>query len=93
MSRIRLSRLIGCAAAAVAASVCLGVANGAGAPGQLTSESFQELHGFIRPQPGESRYFDIPWLLSVREARVKAAAEGKPILLWSGWNGAPVGIC
>ena len=93
MSRFRLSRWIGSAVATVVTGFGLAAPNGAGAPGLLTPENFQELHAFVRPQPGESRYFDIPWLLSVREARVKAAAEGKPILLWSGWNGAPVGIC
>jgi hypothetical protein len=57
------------------------------------SEQFAELHRLIRPQPGELRFHEIPWLLDVWEARKKAAAEGKPILVWSGAGGAPLGVC
>jgi hypothetical protein len=47
----------------------------------------------IKPQPGELRFQEVPWLLSVYEARKQAAAEGKPILVWSGSGGAPLGVC
>jgi hypothetical protein len=56
-------------------------------------EQFAELHRLIRSQPGELRFHEIPWLLDVWEARKKAAAEGKPILVWSGAGGAPIGVC
>ena len=64
------------------------------APAQdLTPETFDRIAALIKPQKGESRWAQIPWLLSVREARRKAAAEGKPMLVWSGGGAAPLGGC
>ena len=62
-------------------------------PGRIPPEQFAALHKLIKPQPGELRFHEIPWLLSVWEAREKAAAAGKPILVWSGAGGAPLGVC
>ena len=59
----------------------------------LTPEQFPVLHRLIKPQPGELRFHEIPWLIDVWEARRKAAREGKPILVWSGAGGSPVGVC
>jgi hypothetical protein len=59
----------------------------------LADGQFRKLHTLIKPQPGELRFQQIPWLLDVWEARKKAAAEGKPILVWSGAGGAPIGVC
>ncbi|MFO0935003.1 MAG: hypothetical protein U0798_00625 [Gemmataceae bacterium] len=44
----------------------------------------------IRPQPGEDDYDTIPWQISLWDARVLAAREGKPILLWE-MDGHPLG--
>jgi RNA polymerase sigma factor (sigma-70 family) len=54
---------------------------------------FDKLHRFIKPQPGESRWMEVDWHPSVWEARKKAAAEGKPLLLWAGSGGAPSAGC
>ena len=62
-------------------------------PKPIAPEQFDTLHKLIKPQPGELRFQEIDWLLSVHDARVKAAAEGKPILVWSGSGGAPLGVC
>jgi hypothetical protein len=59
----------------------------------LTPDSFERLHRMIRPQSGELRFNEVPWLLSVHDARVQAAKEGKPLLIWSGSGGAPLGVC
>jgi hypothetical protein len=59
----------------------------------LTAQRFERVHRMIKPQPGELRFQEIPWFLSVWEARKKAAAQGKPILIWSGSGGAPIGVC
>jgi hypothetical protein len=59
----------------------------------LDPEQFDGLFKLIRPQTGELRFHEIPWLVDVWEARKKAAAEGKPILVWSGAGGAPLGVC
>jgi hypothetical protein len=47
----------------------------------------------IKPAPGESKWAELPWLLDVYQARKKAAAEGKPILIWSAGGGPPIGGC
>jgi hypothetical protein len=62
-------------------------------PKAIPPEQYDKLHKMIKPQPGELRFHEIPWLLSIWEARKHAAAEGKPILVWSGSGGAPVGSC
>jgi hypothetical protein len=69
-------------------------ASGRGDSGELlTAERFAQLGKLIRPLPGESRWEEIPWLLSVYDARKKAAAEGKPIFVWSAGGGPPLGGC
>lgn len=70
----------------------------AAAPGLRAQESvpasqFQALRELIRPHTGESRWRQVKWLTSLQEARVRAAAEGKPILLWSGGGAPPLGGC
>jgi hypothetical protein len=54
-------------------------------PGQ-----FRALHALIKPQKGEEKWTRVPWLTSLWEARKRAAAEGKPILLWE-MDGHPLG--
>ena len=60
---------------------------------ELKPENYDKLHQMIKPQKGEAHFREIPWLLSVWEARTKAAAEGKPMLIWSGSGGPPLGVC
>lgn len=43
---------------------------------------FQKLHALIKPQANEEKFMQIPWRISLWDARKEAAAEGKPILLW-----------
>jgi hypothetical protein len=59
----------------------------------LTPKRFADLDKLIKPAPGELRWEEIPWLVSVYDARKKAAEEGKPIFLWSGGGSAPLGGC
>jgi len=59
----------------------------------LMPERFAELDKLIKPAPGESRWEELPWLVSVYDARKKAAEEGKPIFLWSGGGAPPLGGC
>jgi hypothetical protein len=86
----------------IAYAVMVAVLFSAGAPAQVNertepptipADHFVKLHALIKPQPGELRFHEIPWLIDVWEARKKAAAEGKPILVWSGAGGSPVGVC
>lgn len=59
----------------------------------IPADQFGTLNTLIKPQAGELRFHEIRWLLDVWEARRKAAAEGKPILVWAGSGGAPIGGC
>ena len=59
---------------------------------EVPREKFDRLHGLIKPQGDEFAWYeDIPWLLSVQEAREKAARENKPIVVWCSADGQPCG--
>jgi len=92
---MKLSRLAGRSiipfAAAMLASVSA-VSIGGAEPPAITPERFGEIHDLIRPGPGEARWAEIPWMACLWEARRKAAAEGKPLLLWMATEGNPVGM-
>ena len=62
-------------------------------PKPIPAEQFAKLHQMIKPQANESRFMAIPWLTSLWEGRQKAAAEGKPLLVWAGGWGVPIGTC
>lgn len=55
-------------------------------PGQ-----FDKLRTVIKPAATEDKWAQIPWQTDLWEARRKAAAEGKPILLWE-MDGHPL-VC
>jgi hypothetical protein len=56
----------------------------------LSDDDVAQLRKVIRPRPGEDPFDTIPWETNLWEARVKAAAAGKPILLWE-MDGHPLG--
>ena len=56
----------------------------------IAPRRFADLHALIKPAEAESKWTKIPWMASLWEARKKAAAEGKPILLWE-MDGHPLG--
>jgi hypothetical protein len=62
----------------------------AGAAEPVGPQEFQQLLAAIKPQAGEDKWAEIPWLSSLWQARKQAAAEGKPILLWE-MDGHPLG--
>lgn len=60
--------------------------------GAISPEEFEVLQGLIKPQEREFAWYDdIPWLTRVQPAREKAAAEGKPLLIWTSADGQPCG--
>jgi hypothetical protein len=59
-------------------------------PPAIATEDFKRLYDSIRPQPGESPWREIEWMTSIRGAREKAAAEGKPILVFTAADGSPL---
>ena len=60
---------------------------------KLNADTFPQLHKKIRPQPGESRWLELPWLIDLHAARQKAAAEGKPLFVLSGGGATGIGAC
>jgi hypothetical protein len=78
---------------AVSAAFAGGSLLRAGEPGTLSADQFDRLHRQIKPQPGESLWMEVPWLIDIHEARQKAAAEGKPILVLSGGGATGIGAC
>jgi hypothetical protein len=62
-------------------------------PKPIRPDDFAKWHHLIKPRPGESRWMEIDWHPTVWEGRQKAAAEGKPLLLWAGSGGAPAAGC
>jgi hypothetical protein len=58
---------------------------------EINPDDFARLQAAIRPQPDESPWRDIDWLTSIRGARERAAAEGKPVLVFTAADGSPLG--
>jgi hypothetical protein len=56
----------------------------------IKPEEFRQLIAVIKPGPGEDKWAEIPWGISIWEARKQAAREGKPVLLWE-MDGHPLG--
>jgi len=56
----------------------------------LTPERYDHLRKLIRPQAGEAAWESIPWTFCLLEARKRAAAEGKPLFVWT-VGGDPTG--
>lgn len=54
----------------------------------VSADQFDQLLALIKPKPGG--FDDLPWMTDLLEARKKAAAEGKPLLVWVG-DGHPLG--
>src|SRR5262245_54823031 len=59
---------------------------------ELTPAQFVKFHALLRPTAKEMRFGKIPWMFDLWEARKKAAAEGKPLLIL-GAAGNPCGTC
>ena len=56
----------------------------------LTEADAAQLRRVVRPLDGEDPFDTIPWQTDLWQARVEAAAAGKPILLWE-MDGHPLG--
>jgi hypothetical protein len=78
---------------AVAGWALLATGRAKAEPQPIPAAQFDKLHQMIRVQPDEQRFWQIPWKLSISEARALAAKEGKPIFVWAGAGGAPIGVC
>ena len=57
---------------------------------EISPADFERLLAAIKPQPGESPWREIPWLTNVTEARRKASAEDKPLVIFTAADGSPL---
>jgi hypothetical protein len=57
---------------------------------EIPESAFARLHAAIKPQPGESPWREIPWLTNVTEARRRAIAEDKPLVIFTAADGSPL---
>ncbi|HMF19837.1 MAG TPA: hypothetical protein VKE98_21710 [Gemmataceae bacterium] len=57
---------------------------------EIAAGDFDRLLAAIKPQPGESPWREIPWLTNVTEARRKASAENKPLVIFTAADGSPL---
>jgi hypothetical protein len=78
------------AAAAALVALCGGTGRAQDGKEAVSAANFQKLYSMIRPAPDKS-FEAIPWSTSLWEARKKAAAEDKPIVLWAG-DPHPLGV-
>jgi hypothetical protein len=84
-----MTRLL-CSALLAGAIASLALDKPCSAAPPLTDDDVARLTKVIRPLAGEDPFYTIPWETSLWDARVKAAAAGKPILLWE-MDGHPLG--
>ena len=61
------------------------------AEGPFRPDQFDAVHQLIKPQPGESKWARVPWLTNLNDARQRAVAEDKPLLLWRAGGGDVLG--
>ncbi|HMF14292.1 MAG TPA: hypothetical protein VKE94_18375 [Gemmataceae bacterium] len=56
----------------------------------IKPDQFAALHALVKPTQDEEKWLEVPWMTSLWEARQRAAAQGKPIVLWEA-DGHPLG--
>jgi hypothetical protein len=74
----------------VAACIACLAANQSPALDPIKPDQFAALHALVKPTADEEKWLEVPWMASLWEARQRAAAQGKPILLWE-MDGHPLG--
>ena len=60
------------------------------APPKLSPDDLEHLLATIKPQKGESPWREVPWLTNVTEARRRAVAEDKPLVIFTAADGSPL---
>jgi hypothetical protein len=78
------------ALAALAMGALCACARGADRVPEMAADDLPRLLAAIKPQPGESPWRDIPWLTNVTEARRRAIAEDKPLVIFTAADGSPL---
>jgi hypothetical protein len=57
---------------------------------EIAAADVERLLAAVKPQRGESPWREIPWLTDVTEARRKASAEDKPLVIFTAADGSPL---
>jgi hypothetical protein len=57
---------------------------------EFSREDSHRLLAIIKPQKGESPWREVPWLANVTEARRRAIAEDKPLVIFTAADGSPL---
>ena len=70
--------------------ICYMLAHGNDAIPGICPEDLEHLLATIKPQKGESPWREIPWLTNVTEARRKAIAGAKPLVIFTAADGSPL---
>ena len=70
--------------------VCSRLAAADNAVPQISPDELEHLLATIKPQKVESPWREIPWLTNVTEARRKAIAEDKPLVIFTAADGSPL---
>lgn len=59
--------------------------------GPIADDDFERLYDTIKPQPGESPWREVAWVTNITEARRRAIAEDKPLIIFTAADGSPLG--
>ena len=57
----------------------------------IDKAEFAELHAQVKPCEGESPWREIAWVTNITEARRRAIAEDKPLVIFTAADGSPLG--
>ncbi len=75
----------------LAAAAILPLASSPADEQPIPHTALDRLLSVIKPQPGESPWREIDWLTDVTEARRRAIAEDKPLVIFTAADGSPLG--
>ena len=90
VTRISVTRIsvVVLAVLSLVASVQMGTA--AERISKIPMRDFQRLHSMMKPQFGESPWREVSWLTNITEARRRALAEDKPLVIFTAADGSPL---
>ena len=57
----------------------------------IPEDAFESLLGAVKPQAKESPWREIAWVTNITDARRRAVAEGKPLVIFTAADGSPLG--
>ena len=72
-------------------ALCFGPTVAAEGPPKIAEAQFHLLHALVQPCEGESPWREIAWQTNVTEARRRAIAQDKPLVIFTAADGSPLG--